>query len=324
MADWLVEEGIGEHRAILLQAGRIVAARTDWPGALAAGQVEAAVLVARAAGAKRGTLRFAGGEEALVDNLPAEASEGAAYSAEVTRAAIGERGRTKLAQARLTRAAPRPAPGLAERLRSEGHGVRVVHRFPACDWDELCDEAWTGAIAFDGGSLAITPTPAMTLVDVDGTLPPAALARAAVLPIAGAIRRLDLAGSIGIDFPTLADKGDRHGIDRALAAALADWPHQSTAMNGFGFVQLVARLQRPSLLHRLACNRKGAAARMLLRRAERIDGAGTLLVAAHPAVLAAISPAWREDLERRSGRRLHWQDDPALAITGGYAQVVNL
>ena len=37
-------------------------------------------------------------------------------------------------------------------------------------------------------------------------------------------------------------------------------------MNGFGFVQLVARLNGPSLLHRFAISRLGMAARMALRR----------------------------------------------------------
>ena len=43
-------------------------------------------------------------------------------------------------------------------------------------------------------------------------------------------------------------------------------------MNGFGFVQLVARLERPSLLHRAAFQRAGLAARALLRRAEQLAG----------------------------------------------------
>ena len=322
MAEWFVEEGIGEDRAIRLEGGEIIAARVDWPGTLAAGQVEAAVLISRTSGSKRGTLRFAGGEEALVDNLPATAGEGTGYNAEVTRAAIAEKGRNKRAQARLTTAPPRPAPSLTERLRGEGHAVRIVRRFPACGWEDLFDEAWNGTIAFAGGSLTITPTPAMTLIDVDGTALPPSLAKAAVPVIAGAIRRLDLAGSIGIDFPTLADRSDRRALDESLAAALADWPHQATAMNGFGFVQLVARLERPSLLHRFAQDRSGAAARALLRRAEGVNEAGTILLTAHPAVRSATQPAWEAELARRTGRKLRWQEEPALALAAGFAQAV--
>jgi hypothetical protein len=297
----------------------ILAAQVDWPGALAAGQVEDAMLVSRAAGAKRGTLRFANGEEALVDQLPREASEGATLRAIVTRAAIAETGRHKRAQARPTGEAPRPAPTLAERLGN----AKVVRRF-AEDWDELFAEAWAGEVAFAGGALTANPTPAMTLIDIDGALAPRALAMAAIPAIAAAIRRFDLAGSIGIDFPTLADKADRRAVDEGLAAALGGWPHERTAMNGFGFVQLVARLERPSILHRIARDRAGAAARLLLRRAERLDGPGKLLVAAHPAVLAAIGPEWRETLARRTGRQVRWEAEPALALEAGHAQVLSL
>lgn len=316
MPDWLIEEGIGEHRAILSDGGAVLAARLDWPGALAAGQVEDAVLIARTAGSKRGTLRFASGEEALVDQLPRDAREGAPLRAVVTRAAVAESGRLKRAQARPTTEAPRPAPTLAQQLKG-----RVVRRFEA-DWNELFAEAWSGEIAFAGGALTLSPTPAMTLVDIDGPLPPRALALAAVPAITAAIHRLDLAGSIGVDFPTLSDKADRRAVDEALAAALEGWPHERTAMNGFGFVQLVARLERPSLLHRLAHDRAGAAARLLLRRAEQLDGAGALLVTAHPAVLAAIRPDWREALARRVGREIRWQPGAALALEAGHAQVI--
>ncbi|MCC6829344.1 MAG: ribonuclease E/G [Novosphingobium sp.] len=327
MAEWLVEEGIGEHRAIRLapspaDGADIIAARVDWPGALAPGQVEDAVLIARTAGSRRGTLRFASGEEALVDQLPRDAQEGAPLRALITRAAIGEAGRLKRAQARPTSAPPRPAPTLAERLRDEGHSVRVVRTFPVPGWDDLIAEATQGEVAFAGGGITISPTPAMTVIDIDGTLPPRALALAAIPAIAAAIRRFDLAGSIGIDFPTLSDKADRRAVDDALAATLDDWPHERTAMNGFGFVQIVARLERPSLVQRIARAPLSAAARLLLRRAERVEAPGTLLVVAHPSVESAIAAQWRDALARRSGRVLRWQADSTLAIDGGFAQAV--
>ena len=314
MAEWLVEAGIGETRALLVDRGEVLAARLDWPGRLAAGLVEDAILIARAAGSRRGTARFANGEEALVDQLPVDAQEGAPIRLKVTRSALAEAGRLKRAQARPTGDAPCPAPSPPG---------KIIPCFPAGLWEEVWGEAWDGSVDFAGGTLTISPTPAMTVIDIDGDLPARSLALAAVAPLAASIRRLDLAGSIAIDFPTLADKADRQAVDTALAAALQGWPHERTAMNGFGLVHLVARLERPSLLHRLAMNRNRAAALMLLRRAEQVRDPGSqLLLTAHPNVRHAVIPEWETELARRAGRAIRWQDDTGLAPESGFAQAL--
>lgn len=317
MAEWLIEQGIAEERALLVENGAVLAARIDWPDAAGFGAVVEAKLTSRTRGAKRGTALLSNGTELLIDGLPPEASEGASIRVRITRAAIAESGRFKRAQARPSEDALRPALTLAEQT-----GGQIVPAFPAGLWDDVFADGWSGSFAFAGGSLTVSPTPAMTLIDIDGTLPPRDLAMAAVPAIATAIRRLDLGGSIGIDFPSLSDKADRRAVDEALGQALNGWAHERTAMNGFGFVQLVARLERPSVLARIAYDRAGAAARLLLRRAEAVREPGALLLTAHPVVSARITEAWQDELARRTGRSIHWAARDDLALDAAFAQAV--
>ena len=324
MAEWLVERGIGETRALLMEGERAVAARLSWPEDIALGLVTAR-LIRRAKGSSRGVAKTAAGLEINVSGIPSEASEGREIAVRITRAPIAERGRFKCAQGvyqgtdtQRDESEPHAAPSPL----SDG---RIVRRFPSGQWDEIWTEAWDAEIAFAGGSLIISPTPAMTLIDIDGELPARDLVLAALPAIANALRRFDLGGSIGIDFPTLPEKAQRRAVDQALDQALAEWPHERTAMNGFGFVQLIARLEGPSLLHRLHFHRATAAARMLLRRGEHTEGTGPrVLLRAHPAVIDRLTDDWREELARRSGREVVIERDPALALEAGHAQILAL
>lgn len=212
MAEWLIEHGIGETRALLVENGDAIAAQIQWPDELIPGLIEDAQLIHRPKASKRGVARFANGEEAMVDRLPADASEGAAIRLEVLRSAIIERGRTKPAQARPTQADCRPAPTLAEKLRG-----REVHHFPDGLWEDLWGQAADGTASFDGGALHFAPSAAMTLIDIDGHLQPRELALAAIAPLAAAIRQMGLGGNIAVDFPTLQAKADRKEVDERLA-----------------------------------------------------------------------------------------------------------
>ena len=329
-AVWLVEPGIGETRAILVEQGTIRAARLCWHEPWRAGATTLARLDHRHAGSSRGAVVLHDGTIAAIDGLPAGLAHGARLMVRITRAALAEAGRFKQAHCRpAPDSAEAPAPALAEALAAGAVPVRMLDRFSddldRAGWDDVITAAREGSAAFAGGTLTISPTPAMTLVDVNGPPPLLPLVMAAAAAVPRALARLDVAGSVAIDFPGLANKAERQAADRALDAALAGagWQGERTAINGFGLVQLVSRLERPSLLHRFHLDRARAEARALLRRAERVTGPGALLVVANRAVLTAIERTHREDLARRSGRAVTFELRESLADHAGFAQAVS-
>lgn len=332
MAEWLYEAGIGEARAALVEGDEIVEATIERDdGALRAGAIVPARLVQLLVPGRRGILALTGeggGSEALIEPLPPTLAEGGTLLVEIVREAIAEPGRPKRPLARIAPPGAVPGPGPALRSRIGGSGTAVVElaahdpdRLEAAGWSELLEEAMTGEIAFVGGALRLALTPAMTLFDVDGPLPPAELACLGAAAAARAIRRMGISGSIGIDLPTLASRAERQAA-AAQIDAIIPAPFERTAVNGFGFLQLVRRRTRESLPELLRCDPVAAAALALLRRAERTSGAGARVIVAAPAVIVLIerNAPWRELLERRLGAPVSLRTDPALAISAGHVQ----
>lgn len=312
MAEWLFENGIGERRAALVDDGRLVFAEVERDGdGPTIDSVLSAQLIAHDRPRRRAHVRLDGGAEAWLQPAPSALTEGSTINIRVTRMALAEADREKRAQV-----APEPdgelGPGPDLRARLHASGVPVREILPGdqpdllerAGWGDVIEAARTGQFAFAGGALAIALTPAMVLIDVDGDLPPPALALAGAQAAADAIRLFGISGSIGIDFPTLSSRAERQAVDQLLGSALADWPHERTAMNGFGFVQLVARRMRPSLLERVQLDPVTSDALQLLRQAERAIGSGPIQLTVRPAVarLLADRHHWTDQLQRRLGR----------------------
>jgi hypothetical protein len=303
LPDWLIEEGIGETRAALIENGEIIEARVRREGVTPAGTVLDAQLVAIA---PRVTVE-AGGEQFLMPRRVSGISEGSRLRIEVVREALGGTESWKRGFARRTDEEPRPAPPLAEGTPGSIEG-----------WDEVLDEACSGIVRFDGGELRIEPTAAMVMIDIDGWLVPDKLAQMGAWAAARAIRRLDIGGPTGIDFPTLKGREARQQIDSILAEYLPSQAER-TAMNGFGFVQVVRPRSRASLVD-LAADRPGFEARALLRRAGREIGATRLV--AHPSVVRVLGEqrGWLDRLARQVGGAVTLRTDASLAMSAGHVE----
>lgn len=336
--EWLYEEGIGESRAALVTQGRILEARIERESdRIMAGAVAEGRLIRTLIPKKRGIVRLHSGEEALLEPIPPRLSEGGMLLVEIRREALGEAGldgekRDKLALARAARPGMKahPGPSLLQRIRDTGLPVvpcpaHEEDRLEAHGWSELLESAMRGEVGTEAASLRLFPTPAMALIDVDGSLPPAQLGPKGAKLAAQTIRAMDLTGAIGIDLPTMNNKEER-----AIAAAQIDkylpQPFERTAVNGFGFIQIVRKRERASLIELVRDDPAMTAAMALLRRAERWTGGhgaggGPVTLTAHPMVIDRIRrrPAWIALLEKRRGGTVILTGDAALQPGEGHA-----
>lgn len=321
-AYWLYEDGIGEARAMQIVGGEAVAMRIERAEAGPRAGAVLPVKLARVLGNGRGISVSDAGAEILIDRLPKTVSEGATLLVQIRRESMNEKGRMKWPLARPAEegAVPRDGPDLFARISAETLPVRrvtlaSVDSLDAHGWRDLMDAAMRGAHAFAGGELLVALTPAMTVIDIDGELPPRALAFAAAPEVARVITLFDLTGSVAIDFPTLEAKADRTEILTRFDAAMAS-SCERTSPNGFGLMQVVSRVERPSLLHTLSANRRLSHTLALLRQAERAGGRGALTITAHPAItgLLAQHPDWIEALTRRIGRTVIITADPKMPL----------
>lgn len=315
MAEWLYEAGIGEARAALVSRGRIWKARIEVEGT---GPREGAILRARLTeqnGPRTGKVALADRGEALVEPLPRGITQGAALTVRIVREGIVERGRLRLPKAVPVDEAPQPGLTLLGRIEASGVPVRHCRAhepdaFEEAGWSEVLDEAITGDIAFSGGWLRMAVTPAMTLFDVDGPPPHGALSIAAAHAAAQAMERHGIGGSVGIDFPTLASKAERQAIADAFDAALPQ-PFERTAINGFGFMQVVRRRTRASLPEAILGDPVGHAARALLRGFERLPppAPATHIVPAPVMRWLTARPHLGQELARRTGAAVRFASE---------------
>ena len=313
LAEWLYEAGIGEARAALVKHGQIIEAAIECDGSgPRAGTIAEGRLIEVITPRLQGRVVLSDGGDVLLEGIPPGLSEGRTLFVRIVREAIPEPGRNKLPKAipALDETAPKPGPDLLARIMVSGHPVRLCQShepdmLETAGWSEVLDEAQTGEIAFPGGALRLSITPAMTLFDVDGSIPAAPLSMAAASAVGAAIVRYGIAGSIGVDFPTMPDKAARKAAGDALDAALP-LPFERTAINGFGFMQIVRRRTRASLPEIIRADPVGAALRAALRRFERDTSPRPLPLALPPAQQARFSARldWREALAQRTGRTI--------------------
>ena len=117
----------------------------------------------------------------------------------------------------------------------------------------------------------------------------------------------------------MRSKEARQHAAAAIDAGLLQ-PFERTAVNGFGFMQVV-RPRRHASLFELATDRAAFEARALLRAAA-FRPPGPARIVAHPAVVAALEakPEWLATLERQCGGAVGLRADAKLPISAGHVE----
>ncbi len=358
----LWDAGPGEIRAGLVEDGtlsefRIIRQRGQ-KAHYAAGERYTARIVRNLGGGKA-LVTLGGDVEALLENAP-KLAEGALLAVEMARAPLPEPGRWKRALVKpIPGLKPQAEPGwhfsaeprilFLRRVASSIDGLVCADPIAAAairndcpemavpvaidaatianaGFDELIDAAVTAEFPVAGGMLSIERTRAMTMIDIDGSGDPLALNLAAAQEIPRLLRLLDIGGQVGIDFPGLADRKARLAVDAALGRACALLgPHQRTAINGFGFAQIVRPRTGPSIPEILCGTTPGqlsleSRAIALLRDAGRSVGHGKRQLVAPPAIIGLIRQ-WPEEtgaLRHLLGAEIELVSDPGVT---GYGHV---
>jgi ribonuclease G len=170
------------------------------------------------------------------------------------------------------------------------------------DFDTLIGQAVAGDVPIANGMLSIERTRAMTVIDIDGIGSALALNHAAALEIPRFLRLFDIGGPIGIDFVSLANRADRLTIDGVLGDAAAQLgQHERTAINGFGFCQIIrprTALSIPEILCGTLVRQLSRESRAvaLLRAVASSVGVGPRHVVASPPIIDVIR-AWRDEID---------------------------
>jgi len=273
----------------------------------------------------------------LPDTACAEdVTEGDHLAVRITRAAQGGKGprvTACLTDAELACAGPGPmrrlrrGPSPLDELRESYPAAEIrADALPEKLASEI-EALGSPAIALPGGMTgSITPTAALTAIDLDSAASTAERApklaaqfagnRAALPELARQIRLRNLSGAILIDFSGLPARR-RGALTADLSAALAEDRIRPRLM---GFTSLgFAEIRRPRLRPPLHEMLRGphAAGLAALRRAvaEALAAPGRRLVLrAPPAVIAALEadPAALDDAARAMTHRLVLRNDPAL------------
>lgn len=316
---WLAEKGIGEDRAALIEKGQIVAARIRRHEN---GPFAGAVIAGRLHRDGQPYVLADDGRHIALDGPLNALSNGASCHIRITRESLwegsGDHRRSKPPRGRLTSDNAADAPDLDSMILSDplSADCQVQSYRPApppapdplaeAGWHDVLEQAASGLIAFDGGRLIISPTPGMTVIDIDGSMASGksrtALAKAAAHQAAKAILRLDIGGSIAIDFPSIEAKADRQAVAAAFDDAMAG-PFERTSINGFGLMQIVRRRIRPSLVEQMQLAPIRSALGGLLRAAQKSAELANMAIVldAKGAALLQNHPKWLAQLQQSTG-----------------------
>lgn len=358
--------GPGEIRAGLVEDGqlaefRLVRLRRNEQMLLRAGERYTARLISRT-GNGQAMVDIGAGQTATLRNPP-PLPEGALIEVEMARAPYAEPGNWKLPSVRyLPDIAPIheqaawhfsaepwelflrdhtpmvdiiicPDIGSAGEVREFlGHDAPEIKVEPAriedADFDSLIEQAVSGIFPLPDGALTIERTRAMTMIDIDGGVDGETLNLQAAREIPRLLRLLDIGGQVGIDFVATESKAARQAVVTALDEAAASLgAFERTAINGFGFCQIVRRKTGPSVPELLCGTRRAALSNesraiALLREAGRSTGFGPRRLVAPPAIIDLIKK-WPEEtgaLRSSLGVDIELVSDPA-AIGYGHVHV---